>query len=482
MKRSERRRLASLFFLLLAILVADQVKAVSLEEYLSQVQGQNRGYQSQIESAEGSKLKSREADLYFTPQLFADVQFGEDKKINIQSAFQYDKLSTQNYTLGVSQEFRFGLQSKLSYTTNRLQIEGGVGLPAGTPDTLWLATPKLELTLPLWGGGFGRSAEANESLAREQNIAAQFGSEAQVQATLVQAEGAYWRLSAAQEVVEVQKRATQNAQSILDYVSRKARMNLGENADVLQAKALVESTRFQLQNAENNMKAAQRAFNSYINQPASTATPRLVSMNFEQVGQMQVPQQRPGDRLDIKAAESQARVAEASAAVVQERNRPKLDIYGSHSLNGLTDDFADAQNDAYTNGRNTTYVGIRLNMPLNMGAMNDSKSGALKARRAAQLSLEHQKYLQELDWENLVLQMGEAKENLRLADNMVKAQKAKLDNERTRLRQGRTTTYQVLLFEQDYSQSEVNRVQAASQIQGLNSQIKLYQVQNEGGK
>lgn len=481
MKKSERRRIGSLIFLTLAVLAADTVDAISLENYLEQVRGQNKGFQSQVETAEASNLKAREADLFFTPQLFADAQFGEDKKINFESAFQYDKLSMQNYTLGVSQEFRFGLQSKLTYSTSRLEIDGAVGLPPGTPTSLWIATPKVELTLPLWGGGFGRNAEANEILAREQNIAARYGSEAQVQSILVQAEGAYWRLSATQEIVEVQTRAAKNAQSILDYVSRKARMNLGESADVLQARALVESTRFQLQSAENNMKAAQRAFNSYINQEANVAAPKLVSMTFEQVNQIQVPSQRPGDRYDIKAAESQARLAEASATVVSERNRPKLDLYGSHALNGLTDDFTDAQNDAYSNGRNTTFVGVRLNMPLNVGAMSDTKSGALKARRAAQLNLEHQKYLQQLDWENLVLQLGEAKENLRLAENMVKAQKAKLDNEQARLRQGRTTTYQVLLFEQDYSMSEVNRVQASSQIQALNSQIKLYQVQNESG-
>ena len=62
------------------------------------------------------------------------------------------------------------------------------------------------------------------------------------------------------------------------------------------------------------------------------------------------------------------------------------------------------------------------------------------------------------------------------------AQKTKLEVERTRLRQGRTTTYQVLLFEQDYSAAALNRVKSAANILALQTQIRLYQTPAEGGK
>ena len=122
-----------------------------------------------------------------------------------------------------------------------------------------------------------------------------------------------------------------------------------------------------------------------------------------------------------------------------------------------------------------------MNIPLNLSAASDAKAGALKAEKVAQLNYEYKQFVQDQDWTNLTQQLGEAKENLRLTTNIVNAQKAKLENERSRLRQGRTTTYQVLLFEQDFSQSEVSRVQAASAILGLQSQIKLYQSSLAGG-
>jgi outer membrane protein TolC len=61
---------------------------------------------------------------------------------------------------------------------------------------------------------------------------------------------------------------------------------------------------------------------------------------------------------------------------------------------------------------------------------------------------------------------------------MESAQRAKLENERVRLRQGRATTYQVLLFEQDYSQAQVSRVMTATELLSLKTQLKLYHGEN----
>ncbi len=76
----------------------------------------------------------------------------------------------ENYSLGVSQDFNFGLQTKVFYALDKTEVVGAT-LPAGTPDSFWQATPTLELTMPLWGNGFGRTARANEDLTRQQNLA-----------------------------------------------------------------------------------------------------------------------------------------------------------------------------------------------------------------------------------------------------------------------------------------------------------------------
>jgi len=481
MKRSDILKFSSLGLIFIALLASNSASALSLEEYLGQVKQESSGYKSTREQAEASSLKSREADLIFTPRLFANARFGHDGKQQFASPITYDRLNMQNYSLGISQDFNFGLQTKLSYALDKTEVEGAT-LPAGMSDTFWTATPTLELAMPLWGNGFGRSARANEEVTRQQNLAEKFGAEAQSQSYLVEAEAAYWRLATSQEVVQVQTRALKQAQSILDYVSRKAHMNLGENADVLQAKALVEATTYQLQLAQNQEKAARRVFNTYLNKGAEETAPALESVNYANLEKVSVPTAKPGDRYDVKAAEAQARLAKSASTLVAERNKPTLDLYGTYAMNGMDAELNEAMKQAGKTERDTAFVGVRLNIPLNISATSDAKAGALKAERAADLSYQYKQFTQEQDWTNLVQQLSEAKENLRLATNIVNAQKAKLENERGRLRQGRTTTYQVLLFEQDFSQSEVSRVQAAAQILGLQAQIKLYQASPEGGK
>ena len=68
-----------------------------------------------------------------------------------------------------------------------------------------------------------------------------------------------------------------------------------------------------------------------------------------------------------------------------------------------------------------------------------------------------------------------SQENLRLATQIENAQKAKLENERNLLTRGRTSTYQILVFEQEYSNSELTTQQIAQKLHELIAEQKLYQ-------
>ena len=69
------------------------------------------------------------------------------------------------------------------------------------------------------------------------------------------------------------------------------------------------------------------------------------------------------------------------------------------------------------------------------------------------------------------------KENLKLACEIETTQKLKLEHERKLLEQGRTSTYQVLLMEQDYSGSQLNTQQTAYKLSEFIAELKLYQNQ-----
>lgn len=458
---------------------SSQVFALTLQEYLEQVKQDSTSYKGNAEQAEGAVLKAREADLIFTPQLFAEAQVGHDGKPSQPKTS--DRIKSESYSLGVSQQFNFGLQTKIYYSMAKTEFVNPNTAIINLP-VYWDATPKIELSMPLWGNGFGRALQANEEITRQQNYADQFASKAQLVGFLAQAEAAYWKLSAWTDVVKIQETALKAAENILDYVSRKKKMNLGEEADIVQARALVEARTLELQVARNEQKESQRNFNRYLNRNAEASVGSLEPVNYAALESLTVPQVRPGDRLDVKATESQLATAKASSRLVDERNKPTLDIYGTYALNGRDPQESEALKNAGYTDTDTSYVGVRFKMPLNLSASSDAKAGALKAERAADYNRQFALYSQEQDWINLGRNLTDARNNLRLLGKIEAAQKTKLEVERARLRQGRTTTYQVLLFEQDYSQAAVSKVKSAANILALQTQVKLYQASSEGDK
>ena len=455
--------------------------ALTLPEYLAQVEKQSLSHKSNQARAEGSQLLAREADLITSPVIFAEAKLSSDGKMNNPPAPSYNDTFTNAYTLGVSQQFDFGLSAKFAYSLTETEYRGA-NFDPGVDDQFWDLSPQVELVMPLWGNGFGRTVRANEEFTRQQNLSEQYSALAQSKNILADAEFTYWRLSTALEKVTIQEAALKAGKNIFGFVNNQNKKNLGETADVLQARALTEANELQLQQAINEREAAKRAFNLYLNIPADSDIPQLETVNYADLENTVIPTVRPGDRLDLQAARAQAALAKASSDLALERNKPKLDLIGGYALNGRGVGAGTAFENAGKTNRDAGYVGVMFQMPLNFQATSDAKAGALRLKDSAEINVQNISYTQEQDWLTLKEKLNESVMTLKLARTMENAQKSKLENERTRLRQGRTTTYQVLLFEQDYTSAQAARVQAIRDIIALQTQVKLYETAPVGGK
>lgn len=159
-----------------------------------------------------------------------------------------------------------------------------------------------------------------------------------------------------------------------------------------------------------------------------------------------------------------------------------MDVVGGYALQGRGLEASRAFKNGNKTDYDSGYVGLMFTMPLNFSAASDANAGARRLKESAEMNEQNLIYTQDQDWVDLKQKLLESKATLKIARSMELAQKAKLDNERARLRQGRTTTYQVLLFEQDYSNAQSSRILAATQIIALQSQLKLYQATPAGDK
>ena len=463
--------------LLVACFWAHPAFALNLNEYLAQVQSGNRGQIGAEKQAHSAQLKWHEGNFLFVPSFFTEARFASDGQPANPPFLTYNRIDSQYYAAGLSQQFSFGLQGKLYYLLSHTNYVNAPLLTGNTGD-FWDTRPVLELSMPLWNNGFGRAVRAQQQSIQDANRIEEYNAKSLFLSSLVDAENAYWGLVVSREILRTQKVALDYANSILDYVRKKARMRLGDDSDILQAEALVAARKLELNRAETEEQVARKGFNAMRGVVSDEVTELLDLIPYKALEAVAIPQERPGERYDVQAAHSQTSLASANSKIAVERTKPTLELYSTYAMNGRGDSTSNAISNLSGADRSTKVIGIRFNVPLDLSAANKVRSGALIAEEAQRDQYEQKRVLQDRDWNALVQRLKDSKGALLLADELVRAQTKKLSSEQKRLKNGRTTTYQVLLFEQDRSQAELSRAQLAQQALDLRSRLKLYQTQN----
>lgn len=480
--RSRRRGNGRLFawvgiwgFAAVAGIRAQAGETLTLERFLTQVRAGNQAVRSLIESSEGALERSGEGGLALSPALFATAQLGRDEWVQPGSFLSYDRINTGIYSLGVSKLTEFGLQAKLSYNVNRVSIINPASLMGGAGFSIppfYQTKPTFELVQPLWANGFGRATRAQVLLTESQAKAASFASRYQARAALVEAEAAYWRLSVARAATRVQREALGRAEQIHEWSVRRLRMHLADRADELQARAALELKRLDVQASIDSERQAARDFNSARGIESDEVLEPLASAEIPPPPS-QSPE-RAAFRDDVKAAERQRDAVQAGARLARERNLPMLDVYGSYAFNGRSESLGTSLGEPLRQGKETAAVGVRLSVPLDLGTLVANRTGWAREESAAGVGYERKLFEQERDWQELGKRLTDARRRLELAWTLEEVQKAKMIRERERLENGRSTTYQVLLFQQDYSQSQLVRLRSEAEVLGLLAQIKLF--------
>ena len=328
---------------------------LSLPEYLQEVQVKNGTYRSSVELREASKQIGREADLIFSPSFFTNVEAKRDEKQGYGSL--YNKTESQTYFSGISQSSRYGLQSKLYYSFDDTKYSS-----VTSSNRYSDASPVVELSLPVWKNGFGRSDRANEDVTRAQSEQDAWNAENERKVLLINAEISYWKLAVMRELVDIQKSGVEASQAIYDYDTKQAEMNLSDKADVLQAKANLESKRLDLKAAQDIEGAALRSLNAYRN--CDNESPLVEKINWDRVKTISpVGTDTFEIRADVKAAEAQARAAVANARIKEEDNKPSLNLYVDYAWNGGATRSSDAISDSLSSDRPTTTVGLKFSVP-----------------------------------------------------------------------------------------------------------------------
>ncbi|MCX6128728.1 MAG: TolC family protein [Proteobacteria bacterium] len=479
------RRVFSLGFLLAIIpSQANAAKILTLEDYLSQVKMANQSLQSAVAIIEATRLREASSDLITTPQVFGQFARKLDEKPP-DSALAGKKTEATSYSLGVQKTWNFGLQTQVSYNLTDIDVSRDTIPPLlapGVPNPLAVlnqgahqaqARTQLDLVQPLWKNWVGHEYDLARESAQAKLAMQRQGEQYKVKTMLAQAEFIYWQLALANEAVRNQEAALIRFQKIRNWVQHRVNLSLADRSDLLQAEAGLKARNFELQLAERDRSALQRNFNTLRGMQGDRLEESVVPISSRILSEMNV-NAGAVKRLDVDLARSAQRIAEADLEQLREKFKASIDLFGSYALNAQDDKLATAAGDALQTNKPTILLGIRFSTPLDHQLIDRERDGLVKLSESARLEKEQKEFNVKQEWDELLRQLSDAKARLRLATEIENAQKQKLDYERVRLERGRTTSYQILLFEQDYATAQLGAIKVKADILGVMAKLKSF--------
>jgi outer membrane protein TolC len=455
---------------------------LSLEQYLQQVQSKNLNIiaynQQQISNEKLAKKSQLITAIKFYS--FSERSFAEQNQAL--QLFRYSKLYNQNNQVGLNYQSSYGFETNLAYSLNKTNYKNLI-LNNNNNNPLFRsnsqATSSIELNFALWQNFLGNKTKANISSIYNQHQFIKLNSLGLSMQEKIEAEIAYWHLFYCQKNVIIQQQALTSANKIFDYLYKKSQMNLAETNDVLQAKAMVQTKKLNLSQAKNQLNQAKIIFNqkrNINNQEVSEniSEPNIASLQsylFESDLQKQSPQ---NPFLLAQKNKMQANIA--LAEIEKENQKPMLNLYGSYARNVAEANTKLAFNNSFdsNNRANSGNIGIQFSMPINFALTNQIIEGAEQQILAEKNQYQQQQLQYQNTWQNLNINGIALQENLKLALDILQIQKNKLNQERLLLKKGRTSTYQILMFEQDFSLAEANLWQIIYQLQQTIASRQIY--------
>ncbi|MBF0297271.1 MAG: TolC family protein [Oligoflexia bacterium] len=455
---------------------------LTLEEYLEQVQGKNQGIIASKESSSAYKSKSQEGELLFAPSLFATTQTLNDEKHTANTLSLGDRTIVDTYSAGVSDITKFGLQSKFSYTLNHYDIRGASPLYVPKPK-YYEAKTGVELIFPILRNYLSTEYKAMSSATLATSMANYYGESYKQKMILAEAEMTYWRLVLARETVIIQKDTLERSEKIRDWNNDRFNKQLADKTDLLQSEAATEGRRIELQMALDEEQSAMRAFNSIRGIDGDRVMEALnrldygdkknYSANVVNMEKIPTPEFK-NMRDDVKAQEQQKFAINASSQISKQKITPILDLYGSAYLNGREERFGKTASESISTHYPTLAIGVKFVMPLDFALTKELNNGYLLEKQGAEINFQKKLFDQKREWHDLVKKLDEAKKRLKLTALLAESQQLKLKHEREQHKKGRSTTFQVLTFEQDYATAKLNNIRTKTEILKILAQMKTF--------
>lgn len=461
-----------LLVFLLSLVSAKGVSAtLTLNDYLVQANGSGSAGQSAALKDQSTELALRASEQITAIRANASASYFDDGRPTLNPSFQGTNTLAKNYSLGLSQQSLYG--PKWSASLNQAETLIADASLLGENNHFFDFYPKLEVSVPLWRNFFGSETKASVEQLKNQTQAARAAAKANLAQKNIEAEIAYYKLAIARQQLKISKDSLDRAQKIMSWTESRARKNLGEESDFLQAKAAVQARLLELNQLENSVGDLERQFNIIRGINSSTVKEEL-ELKPLKVEELNLPKETR-KRLDLTASEYNLKSTESGSQLQVEASTPTLEIQYQTLTQGRGRDSAAAYK-SYGDGKYDQWaLAIQLSTALDWTLSGDLKKAAKMDVEAAKLQLKRDQLDSDEAWESLRQKAQLLKSSLAIANDLEALQEKKAKEERFKLTRGRSTTFQTLNFEQDYANARLNLLNLELQSRQLISQLKLFE-------
>lgn len=464
----------SVIVLLMGLLGSASVaQALTLDEFIQKVTKQNSSIQSQKLDEEASKLRASEGYLLTSPNYFVSGTYASDKKQSQNPTFEGNQRIGSEIQTGFEQQSSYGINHKLYYAISNQKLEGAD--PTFLPNpSVSISSFNYEFTLPVWRNGFGRSTQDQVGAIVEQNKSDSFAARFKQKQERASAIAAYWKLKSAQELYSLSKELLSSNQNFLKWTKNRFQDRLSENIDLKQAEAAVALREFELNQAEAELLDAQQAFNEMLEVATDTPVPELDSLPDADKWPARSKASDNLTREDILSLESLLNVQNAQAQLASDGTKPQLDFLGHVSTNGLDQNSRESFDKSLTTKNPYYSVGLKFSIPLDRSHVDDLQKSAKVRASSTEAQISRKRFEVKAEIEKLDRNFAQAMKVYTSAKAVEKAQLEKFEMESARRRSGRTTTFQLLSFQQEYQASKQARIRALNLLLQINAQFTLF--------
>jgi outer membrane protein TolC len=460
-------------------------EAVTLKDYLSRIEANNHEVKAADLGINALEKKMSELDIAYTPFASFDASYIIDKSgVGFGSTLPTQEMRAATIDAGFNKKWETG--SALSAGLSASEASFDLYYPYEIFPSQFLTDfagyqvrpfVRFDQSLLKEFGKNGQSRSGIKKVKSSMNAAIYLRLFSRQQ-VLLKARAAYLSLSLAREVVAFRQSSLERAQKVLDWTEKRYKLDLVDQADLLQSRAALKLRQLNLQAAVQDELTALGNFNELLGVNGKGADYDLENISdlLNSGGEVETLS-RSGKRADVFAASNNYESARFANKEAYLRSGPELGAFGMTSLNGVDLSASNAFSQVIEAQKPMFTFGINYVIPLDFSNVSTTRKGYEQDEKAALESVTETEISAEHDWAELNKNWANVRLQLQLSQEIKNIQEARVNAEQQKFQRGRTTTFNVLNAENDLDDATLNVYRLSLQQLIYASQAELYNTQ-----